>query len=119
MSGAALLSRLALRPGLRSAVRPLSASLSACTTPQLQAVTSLATKRTRWEGPEKWRGVRSISTGSAVRSEASGVGGGKLRIAIIGQSMFGKDVSVCVCVCVCVCTADTISMLPTTTLVGW
>ena len=94
MSGAALLARLAVRRGLSSAiaVRPLSTRLSAYT-PRLAPTSVSAGKLRECEGVNVWAGMRGLSTTSAVRSEASG--GGvvpKLKIAIIGQSMFGKDV---------------------------
>ncbi len=95
MSGAALLSRLAVRRGLTSAVavRRLSTRLSSYTTPRLASAVTGGRLR-ECEGVSVWAGMRGLSTTSAVRSEASGGGVvAKLKIAIIGQSMFGKDVS--------------------------
>ncbi len=86
MSGVSLLSRLALRRGLTSSLRPLTSRVSSFTAPRLStapvAVSGLCER------------VRGLSTTSVpVRSVSSGGGVAKLKIAIIGQSMFGRDVS--------------------------
>ncbi len=88
MSGLSLLPRLALRRGLTTSLRPLTSRLSTFAAPRVSATSVMMSGRSR-----DCEGVRSLSTSRAVRSEASGGSVEKLRIAIIGQSMFGRDVS--------------------------
>ena len=109
MSGVAMLSRLALRPGLRSTstgtgLRTISASLSNKTTSatpnaRLRAAVGVSgslSKERLFNGTSKgWGLPRMVSTSTTTSGQESAAGGNKLRIAIIGQSMFGRDVSRC------------------------
>ena len=120
MSGMALLSRLALRPGLRctsnsstaTGLRTLTASLSnkaTFATPNAHLRAAVGVNRSvskdmlfdgAWKG---WGVSRMVSTSATLSQESatSVATGKKLRIAVIGQSMFGRDVSIGIISTVC------------------
>lgn len=97
MSGVGLLSRLAVRPGLRSAagLRATSASLAAKVTPSahLKPIVGSTVSKEKLQGGHSAK-PRLFSTSPRSGQEAAVAAGGKnLKIAVIGQSMFGRDVS--------------------------